>query len=71
LARKFGWDPVSNAFFAPIEKHVLFFGHIGSGKTTELRRYAKLLNDSKRFYAVEVDVLTEARPQQPAVLRSA
>lgn len=59
LARKFGWDPVSNAFFAPIEKHVLFFGHIGSGKTTELRRYAKLLNDSKRFYAVEVDVLTK------------
>ena len=59
LARKFGWDPVSNIFFAPIEKHVLFFGHIGSGKTTELRRYAKQLNDSNRFFAVEVDVLTK------------
>lgn len=59
LARKFGWDPASNAFFAPLEKHVLFFGHIGSGKTTELRRYAGKLNESKRFYVVEVDVLAK------------
>lgn len=59
LARKFGWDPTSNAFFAPNEKHVLFFGHIGSGKTTELRRYAQWLNNSKRFYMVEVDVLAK------------
>ena len=59
LARKFGWDPASNAFFAPSDKHVLFFGHIGSGKTTELRRYAGKLNKSKRFYIVEVDVLAK------------
>jgi hypothetical protein len=59
LAKKFGWDPVSNAFFAPNEKHALFFGHIGSGKTTELRRYAQRLNDSRRFYVVEVDVLAK------------
>ena len=59
LARKFGWDPLSNAFFAPSEKHILFFGHIGSGKTTELRRYAGQLNGSKRFYVVEVDVLAK------------
>jgi hypothetical protein len=59
LARKFGWDPVSNAFFAPYEKHVLFFGHIGIGKTTELRRYAGLLNASRRFCVVEVDVLAK------------
>lgn len=59
LARKFGWDPVKDAFFAPNDKHVLFFGHIGSGKTTELRRYARRLNDSKRFYVVEVDVLAK------------
>jgi hypothetical protein len=59
LARKFGWDPTTDAFFAPIEKHVLFFGHIGSGKTTELRRYAGKLNASKRFYVVEVDVLAK------------
>jgi hypothetical protein len=59
LARKFGWDPASNAFFAPLEKHILFFGHIGSGKTTELRRYAADLNESSRFYVVEVDVLAK------------
>lgn len=59
LARKFGWDPDSNAFFAPNEKHVLFFGHIGSGKTTELRRFASKLNESKRFYVVEVDILSK------------
>jgi hypothetical protein len=59
LARKFGWDPASNAFFAPVEKHILFFGHIGSGKTTELRRYAAELNASRRFYVVEVDVLAK------------
>jgi hypothetical protein len=59
LARKFGWDPASNAFFAPNDKHVLFFGHIGSGKTTELRRYKRKLDDSKRFYVVEVDVLAK------------
>jgi hypothetical protein len=59
LARKFGWDPASDAFFAPFEKHILFFGHIGIGKTTELRRYAADLNASKRFYVVEVDVLAK------------
>ena len=59
LARKFGWDPVSNAFFALYEKHILFFGHIGIGKTTELRRYALQLNASRRFYVVEVDVLAK------------
>lgn len=71
LAHKFGWDPLSNAFFAPTERHILFFGHIGIGKTTELRRYAGQLNASKRFYVVEVDVLTNVGPQQPAVHRSA
>jgi hypothetical protein len=59
LARKFGWDPASNAFFALYEKHILFFGHIGIGKTTELRRYALQLNGSRRYYVVEVDVLAK------------
>jgi len=59
LARKFVWDPATNAFFAPNDKHVLFFGHIGSGKTTELRRYMGKFDKSKRFYVVEVDVLAK------------
>jgi hypothetical protein len=59
LSKKLGWDPASQAFFAPNAKHVLFFGHIGSGKTTELRRYARDFDDSKRFYVVEVNVLVK------------
>ncbi|KQV94894.1 hypothetical protein ASC91_26865 [Pelomonas sp. Root1237] len=59
LSRKFGWDADHDVFFAPNDKHVLFFGHIGSGKTTELRRYARQLNNSKRYYVVEVDVLAK------------
>lgn len=59
LARKLGWSPTGDAFFPPSERHLLFFGHIGSGKTTELRRYARDLNQSKRFYVVEVDVLAK------------
>ena len=59
LARKFGWDPQKDDFFNLSEKHIHFFGHIGCGKTTELRRYAGLLNKSKRFFVVEVDVLTK------------
>lgn len=59
LARKFGWDPISKAFFAPNDKHALFFGHIGSGKTTELRRYKSKFDESKHFYVVEVDVLVK------------
>src|SRR5262249_29252173 len=46
-------------FFAPNDKHVLFFGHIGSGKTTELRRHARQFDTSGRFYVVEVDVLSK------------
>ena len=59
LARKFVWDPATGAFLPPNDKHVLFFGHIGSGKTTELRRYMRRFDQSKRFYVVEVDVLAK------------
>ena len=38
---------------------MLFFGHTGSGKTTELRHYAKALSGRDRFFAVEVDITTE------------
>lgn len=56
LARKFGLLLSSGEFFAPSQKHVLFFGHIGSGKTTELRHYAKALNGADRFLVTEVDI---------------
>ena len=31
LARKLGWNAERNAFFPPASRHVLFFGHVGSG----------------------------------------
>jgi len=57
LAAKFGWDPASPAvFYPPMQKHVLFFGHVGSGKSTELRHYADKLNKSGKFFVVDVDI---------------
>jgi hypothetical protein len=59
LARKFGLDLSDGRFFAPAQRHVLFFGHTGSGKTTELRHYAKDLGGPGRYLVVEVDVTNE------------
>lgn len=59
LARKFGLDLSDGRFFAPVQRHVLFFGHTGSGKTTELRHYAKDLEGPSRYLVVEVDVTNE------------
>ncbi|MCX7206038.1 MAG: ATP-binding protein [Proteobacteria bacterium] len=57
LASKLGWDPASSQFFfPPMQKHILFFGHVGSGKSTELRHYAKKLHDSNKFLVIDVDV---------------
>ncbi|HEX5337970.1 MAG TPA: hypothetical protein VFW53_06005 [Gallionella sp.] len=59
LARKFGLDLKTGAFYPPTSKHVLFFGHTGSGKTTELRHYAGELSGPGRFLVVEVDIPVE------------
>lgn len=56
LARKFGLQLTDNLFLPPTKRHVLFFGHIGSGKTTELRQYARELDCAERFLVVEVDI---------------
>jgi len=56
FARKFGLSPNDSRVFRPTQRHVLFFGHIGSGKTTELRRYVKDLKEPGRFFIVEVDI---------------
>ncbi|MDO4242286.1 MAG: hypothetical protein Q4C85_00720 [Actinomyces sp.] len=58
LARKLGWKPETDAFFPPSTKHMLFFGHIGSGKTTELRQYLDHFAESGHYLPVEVNVLT-------------
>jgi len=55
LARKFGIDLKNGRFFPATQKYVLFLGHIGSGKTIELRHYAKDLNGPDRYRVVEVE----------------
>ncbi|SDQ44642.1 AAA family ATPase [Paraburkholderia tuberum] len=62
LAKKFGLDLRTDTLFPPDAKHVLFFGHTGSGKTTELRHYARELSGSNRFFIVEVDVVQVLDP---------
>jgi transcriptional regulator with AAA-type ATPase domain len=43
LARKFRLSLSDGAFYPTDSMHVLFFGHTGSGKSTELRQYSKQL----------------------------
>lgn len=59
IQRKFGWWAEAGQVMSPERKHLLFFGHIGSGKTTELRHYAKQFNESGLFAAVEVNINAE------------
>lgn len=59
LARKFGLLLEEGQLFAPASKHVLFFGHTGCGKTTELRHYAELFTGAERFFVVELDITSE------------
>jgi putative ABC transport system ATP-binding protein len=42
--------------YPPRQKHVLFFGHTGSGKTTELLHYATQLAGPGRFCVVQLDI---------------
>ncbi len=56
LAMKFGLLLRDGRFVPPTKKHVLFFGHTGSGKTTELRRYCQRLEGEDRYLVVEVSV---------------
>ncbi len=57
LAKKFGFNPASSAFLPPASAHLLLFGHVGSGKTTELRQYAQQFSASSHYYVVDVDVM--------------
>lgn len=57
LARKLGVDVVADRFLPPTTRHILFFGHTGSGKTTELRVALDEIHEG-RLFVVEVDVAT-------------
>lgn len=56
LARKLGLWLETGRFRPVTQKHVLFFGHVGTGKTTELKYYGARLNETHCFLPVEVDV---------------
>ena len=56
LARKLGLLLSDGRLYAPRQKHVLFFGHTGSGKTTELLHYATHLSGPGRFFIVQLDI---------------
>ncbi|MGI4795722.1 MAG: ATP-binding protein [Janthinobacterium lividum] len=56
LERKLGLLMESGRFLPLTQKHILFFGHVGTGKTTELKFYAAELKNTGWFLPVEVDV---------------
>lgn len=63
--RTFGYDNRSNRFEAPLQntgKHVLFFGHVGCGKSTELARFSRTLHHPDRYWVVNVNLLTLLDP---------
>ena len=58
LLRALGVDLINNVLRAPpTEKYILFGGHRGCGKSTELRFIADALTDPERFFVVFVDAL--------------
>lgn len=57
LARKFGLDLHRGTFYPATKRHVLLFGHIGCGKSTELLHLGKKLTETGKVSVVPVDVL--------------
>jgi energy-coupling factor transporter ATP-binding protein EcfA2 len=61
--RTFGYDKNRGNFEAlQGGKHVLFFGHIGCGKSTELARLSRALHDPQRYWVVNVNLLALLDP---------
>ncbi len=59
LFRQLGIDPRDLTFKASHDRlYVLFCGHRGCGKSTELRRIRDRLNDPQRFFVVFVDAVS-------------
>lgn len=59
LTRKFGLDQARQKLFAPATKHVLFFGPIGCGKSTELLRLHASLRQSRLLYPITLNLRNE------------
>jgi hypothetical protein len=59
LAKKFGLDIYSHDFFPASKRHVLLFGHIGSGKSTSMLHASERLHAGNKLYVITVDVLND------------
>jgi hypothetical protein len=59
LMRKFGYDQSSNRLFAAATKHVLLFGPIGCGKSTELLRLQATLRTTQVLYPITLNLRNE------------
>lgn len=56
--RTLGYDPGSQSFVPPeASLHLLFSGHVGCGKSTELLRMSRELHAPDRYWVVQVDVI--------------
>ncbi len=61
--RTFGYEKNRGNFEAlQGGKHVLFFGHVGCGKSTELARLSRALHDPQRYWVVNVNLLALLDP---------
>ena len=61
--KTFGYDKDNGKFTpTPDGKHVLFFGHVGCGKSTELARLTHVLHDPQRCWVVNVNLLALLDP---------
>jgi hypothetical protein len=59
---RFGYDRTRSQFVQLTKRHVLFFGHVGCGKSTELTRLCEHLHHPSRYWVVKVDLLTLLDP---------
>lgn len=64
LFLKLGYDLESGNFLPPEQgsKHLLFYGHVGCGKSTELRHLCTELKNPERYWVVQVDLLKMLDP---------
>lgn len=53
----FGYDMDDGEFDPPDSRHVLFFGHVGCGKSTELAHLCKTLHHPDRYWVVSVNLI--------------
>ncbi len=63
LFSKLGYNPATSEFVPPEQgKHLLFYGHVGCGKSTEMRHLCTALHGAQRYWVVQVDLIKMIDP---------